>query len=251
MKQFLKLILLALISLNFTNCGKLGTQRYFGKNLMKGTAGLEEPLQHTFKLSELTIAKRVCSALVNKKTVLKSALTGSPNQKVTYTFNVERKKNCGDSKLDKSNLSAQIALISNDLEFSSSETSILFTDVITDKSPALSSICSEILNTQTTIDQKTISNATVLSDRLYLVAFSTSNDGLDTVQINTKKFNNKSGGYDPQDSQLVSIITTIAQDTSNDVRNIGVEKERTQYIPCAGKQFTSLKETFVRSFFAL
>ncbi|MDD4975135.1 MAG: hypothetical protein PHY93_12330 [Bacteriovorax sp.] len=239
------------LSVSLVSCGKLRGQRPLGKIIPTGNiAGLEEPQQHTLKLSELIIAKRICDSLISKTTNIKAALKATPPQQVVYTFNLELKKSCSSSTIEKSDLAAQIILTSGDLEFSSQDNSIYFRDIITEKSAALAAICTEIVNPQTVLEKKVISNATILSNRIYLVALGTNDKGFDTIQINTKTSNAK-GGFDPLDIQLISIITDISQDNGADLRNIGVEKERIQYIPCTGKLFTSQKETFVRSYFTL
>jgi hypothetical protein len=245
-------LIILCLSVSLISCGKLRSQRLLGKIINPGNiAGLEEPQQHTFKLSELKIAQRVCNSLISKTTNIKAALKTTPPQQVIYSFTVERKKSCASSAIETSNLTALVLLTSDELEFSSKESTIYFRDVITEKSTAMAAICTEIVNPLTVLEKKVISNATILSNRIYLVALGTNDKGFDTIQINTKTANGN-GGFDPLDTQLISIITDISQDNGADPRNIGVEKERAQYVPCAGsKQFTSLKENFVRSFFTL
>lgn len=252
MKNSKKILsVLFILLLVVSACGKLSNNRNTkpGPTPTQNTTNLEEPVQHILKLPELKIAQRVCSALKSKSKLLKETLASSSSKEISYEFASELKKDCATTSISKFKLINQIVLSSKDLEFSSKDNSIFFRDVITENTAALSAICNEVLNTDTSLETKLVSNATVLTDRVYLVALSTNSDGIDTVQVNTKIANAKTGGFDALDTQLISVITNANQDSGADARNIGVEKERSQYVSCNGKQTLMLKETFARSYF--
>lgn len=246
MKGILIILCLSLIS---ASCGKLRTQRFLGNAVRGNTgiiAGLEEPVQHTLKASELKIAERVCKALQTKRANLITYLTASPPVKVGFSFSLE-KKDCTSRITETTNLTAQILLISNELEFSSPETTSEFVDVITDKTPAISHICDEIFSSRTpTLEDKVISNASIITNTMYLVDLKTNDKGFDTIQINTKK-GGANGSFNPLHTQLITLYTNQSQ--VSDKRDLGVEKERSQHTPCAGNTFSTIKESFVRSVF--
>ena len=67
------------------------------------------------------------------------------------------------------NITAQILLVSNDLEFNTKDSSNYFTDVISDTTEPLAHICTEIFNPQTPLEQKNISNADAFLNKIYFV----------------------------------------------------------------------------------
>ena len=235
------------LSMGMISCGKLSSQRFLRKATVTGNiAGLEEPLQHTFKLTELKIAQRVCNSLKTKRTSLETLLTTTPATEIAYGFTLER-KDCKNKSIEAVNITAQILLSSNDLEFSTNESPNYFKNIITDKTAALAHICTEIFNTKTpTLEEKIISNADIILNTLYFVTLTTDDKGFDTVQINTKTATSN-GSFNPLSAQLISIFTDPAQ--VSDQRNIGVEKEHNEYIPCSNSEFTTRREVFVRSVF--
>ena len=238
---FLLLSISCLIS-----CGKLASKRGLGKVNNGNIAGLVEPVQHNLKLAELKIAQRICTSLKSKRVILEAALTSTPPKEVAYTFSLEN-KNCQDKTIEKINIYSKILLISKDLEFSTNDSSNYFIDVITDNSTAITKICTEIFNTKTpTLEEKVISNADVVMDKIYFVTLTTNDQGFDTIQINTK-IANASGGYNQLNAQLISFFTDASQVV--DIKNIGAEKERSQYKKCDGNAFTTQKQIFVRSVF--
>jgi hypothetical protein len=241
------IIILCLSISSLVSCGKLSEKRPFEQPVNRGNiAGLEEPVQHNLSLSELKIAQRICTSLKSKRAYLEAALTATPPKAVAYTFALEN-KNCQDKLIEKKNIYSKVELISNDLEFSTNDSSNYFIDVITDKSTALAQICTEIFNTKTpTLEEKVISNADIILNKLYFVTLTTNDQKFDTIQINTK-IANTSGGYDSLNAQLISVFTDASQVVN--VKDVGVEKERSQYKKCDGNAFTTQKQTFVRSAF--
>ena len=176
---------------------------------------------------------------------MEATLVATPSKSVSYDFALER-KSCKGVVVETKSLTAQISLISNELDYSTNQTSNYFIDVITDKTIGLSHICTEILDTSTSLETKIISNAEILSNRIYLVALTTDDKAFDTIQLNTKTAN-ATGGFNPLNTQVISLYTDLTQ--VSDSKNIGVEKERSQYVLCVGREYTIQKETFVRSVF--
>lgn len=238
-------LLILCLSAGLISCGKLRSQRFVGVLPGGSIAGLEEPVQHTYKLSELKIAQRVCTALKTKRTVLEKGLTATPPTVITYGFALER-KSCNGKVVEAKSITTEISFTANELDFNTLDSANYFKDVITDKTVGLDQICAAVLDPATTLDMKIISNAEILSNRIYLVSMTTDTKAFDTIQINTKTANTK-GGFDPLNTQLISVYTDPTQ--VSDLKNLGVEKERSQYVPCNGREFSALKETFVRSIF--
>ena len=230
-------------------CG-LHSQRTLPKTAKGGnTPGIETPdkvqVQYNYKLPELKIAQRVCNALQTKRKYLNESLIASPPKEIAYIFNLER-RNCKAAMVESVNITAQILLVSNDLEFNTKDSSNYFTDVISDTTEPLAHICTEIFNPQTPLEQKNISNADAFLNKIYFVVFGTDANQIDTIQINTKT-TNTDGSFSPLTNMLISVYTNESQVVNP--KDVGVEKERIQKIPCSGSGFTSQKETFARSVF--
>ena len=137
------IIILFFLTLTLVGCGKLRSQKLFAAIKKNGNiAGLEEPVQHILKLSELKIAQRLCNSLKTKRTILEAALTGTPPKAIAYSFSLER-RNCKNAVIESIGLNAQILLVSNDLEFSTNQSASYFIDVNSDKSVEIAPICAE------------------------------------------------------------------------------------------------------------
>lgn len=237
-------IILLCLSIGFSSCGKLRTTR-IGALIAKGTAGLEEPKAGNLSKTELPIALRICSALMVKRQFLATTIGGDAPKRIAYNFSYET-RDCKNKMTDSKNITAEIVAVGTDLEYNSAETKNNFPDVVTDKTTAIAHVCAAITLAEPKLEEKVIKNSEVLLNKIYFVKFSTDTSGFDMVQINTKIANDKNG-YDALDTQLLSFYTLPAQ--VSDVRNVGVEKERSQYVTCIGNEFTTKKEVFVRSVF--
>jgi hypothetical protein len=236
-------LIILCLSVSLISCGKVRTQRLFGKLPPLGNiAGLEEPPSGPLSPTELPIALRICTALGKKRVFLATNISGTTPKRIAYNFSLER-KDCKQKVIETKNLIAEILSSNPDLYYSAPESTNEFIDVITDTTIALSEICPAVTADPT----KQIKNSTIPinSNKIYFVKFTHDDStGFDSAQINTK-IANSTGGYDPQDTQLVTIYTNILQVT--DANNLGVEKERSQYINCTGREYTTRKETFIRS----
>jgi len=241
-------LLVFCLAIGMVNCGKLRTQRDLGKITQSGNTGIQVPaqLQYNFKLPELQIAKRLCNSLFAKRKYLESLLTATPPTLIAYNLTLER-RNCKAAVVETVNLTSQIVLVGNDLEFSTNESSNYLRDVITDKTPGLAHICDEIFNANTpNLENKIISNAIIILDKYYFIALTTDDKNFDRFQI-TSNTTNASGGLNTSTVTNATIFTDASQVV--DPKNLGVEKERIQKNACAGADFSTIKETFVRSVF--
>ncbi|MFA6237779.1 MAG: hypothetical protein WC635_10665 [Bacteriovorax sp.] len=244
MKSYTAIFMIALMSTQI-GCGKLNDQR-IRKTIFSGnTAGLEEPLASDLTAKEKIVAKNVCLSLSKRVQALKDIIAGTTTNRIAGNFVFET-KDCKNKTTEKLNIQSEI-VSKNDtntpFEYNSADTKKNFTDVITNKSVALEEICDQIaLDTDGT---KKIKNNRALGNKLYFTKFS-DDAGIATVQINTKIANNV-GGYNQQDVQLITIFTELSQVTNP--RDLGAEKERSLFIRCNNVEFTTHKETFVRSVF--
>ena len=242
-------LLVFCLAISMVNCGKLRSQRNLGKIINSGgNTGIQVPAQsqYNFKLPELQIAKRLCTSLLAKRKYLESLLIATPPTLIAYDFTLER-RNCKAAVVETVNLTSQIVLVGNDLEFSTNESSNYLKDVITDKTPGLAHICNEIFNTNTpNLENKIISNAVIIQDKYYFVSLTTDDKNFDRFQINSNT-TNANGGLNTSTVTNATIFTDISQVV--DPKNLGVEKERIQKNACTGAEFSTTKETFVRSVF--
>lgn len=228
--SFLTLILTFAI----IGCGKVRDTR-LGTSVkdITGIGALEEPPQKNFTASELTIAARVCSSLKSKRL----ALIAAPGT-VAYYFQLER-KDCKNKTIESSKVLANIVAVGTELEYSSATSINYFTDVITDQSPALLEICNATLATST--EAKKISNTIALGNKLFTVAFSTAENTYDTVEVFTRVRNAQSA-YVLDNAESIAVATNAAQLGE---KYIGVEKERSHYVACNGREFTTMKENWL------
>lgn len=238
MKSTTALFMLTLLSVQI-GCGKLNNQRI--RNVVSGgnTAGLEEPVAGNLTEKEKPIAVRICSALMTRESTLKTTIAES--KRLASIFALDR-RDCKKNVIESAQIASEIVLESDRLAYNSADSKNYFRDVITAKHPALSELCPAIIADST----KEISNSTkIIFNKLYVSKFSTTGD-FDTVQINTKAANN-SGGLSPQDVQLITLYTKASQVVN--ARDLGAEKERSLFVSCSAVEFTTHKETFVRSVF--
>lgn len=232
-------------ALTLSSCGKLGNRRV-GKFLPKGTiAGLSEPAVGNLSKSELPIALRICGALSTKRQFINTTLGSETPKRLAYNFSFET-KDCQNKTTETKNISAEILTQGTDLVYNSADTKNHFEDVITEKSLGLVEICKQVVLAGPALDLKVITNVSGVGNKIYITKFSTDSLGFDTVQINTK-IANATNGFDPFDAQVISLYTAVTQVTQ--VRDVGVEKSRGQFIPCTGSEFKSRTETFQRSVF--
>lgn len=235
-------LIILCLSVSLVNCGKLHSQRFLPKINSPDIGGLGEPVPAFLRAAELPIAFRICSSLSAKRQYLLTIIDTTP-KKIAYEFSLER-KDCKGKIIEKQPvITADISSGNPDLYFSAPESSNEFVDVITDKSLAISEVCPAVIANPSNTQIK--NNTSPLgSDQQYIVQFTTDEKGFDVIQINTKILNKK-GGYDPQNNQLISIYTKEKQ--VEDVKDLGVEKERNQYVRCTGREFTTQNETFIKS----
>jgi hypothetical protein len=242
-------ILVFCLAVSMVNCGKLRTQRILEiKKTAGDNSGIEVPAQtqYNFKLPELQIAKRLCNSLLAKRKYLESIIISTPPTSIAYNLTLEI-RNCKAAVVESANLTAQIVLVGNYLEFTTNESSNYLKDVITDRTPGLAHICSEVFNTATpNLENKIISNAVVIQDKIYFVNLATDDKNFDRFQINSNS-TNANGSLKTLNITNATIFTDVSQVV--DPRNLGVEKERIQKNTCAGAEFSTTKETFVRSVF--
>ena len=81
----LTLIILSL-SLSLISCGKMRTDRFLGKRITSGLAGLQEPASLPLSASELPIALRICQSLKAKRQFLTATITGTTSKRIAYNF---------------------------------------------------------------------------------------------------------------------------------------------------------------------
>jgi hypothetical protein len=222
-----------------TGCGKVRTQRLFSfkEKDYTGIGAYEEPAQRSLTKDELQMANRICTSLKSKRMALEPLA-----DKMVYHFSSE-KRNCKNVLIESKKLSAIIRMISGDLEFSSEDEVEYFTNVITDKTDFLRTLCEQVLDTTTALDQKTISNFTIHSNKLFKFSLIVSSDSFDVFQVMTRTQDAK-GAFIPTSFEEIVIATNVSQLGAN---NIGVEKNRSELIPCAGGEFTTKKATWQNS----
>ncbi len=218
-----------------SGCGKLRDQRagVSLKNIFKGIGGLEEPTQHSLTATEILIATHICTSLQTKRN---SLITHAGS--IAYTFNVQR-NDCNNKSTETSKQTFPIVLAGTDLEYSTTINYI--TDVVTEKTSALSAICKVMLDAGNTA--KDVSNSNIVGDKLFTVAFLVSADKYETVQITTRLKDSK-GSFNPLNSEEIKIATDASQ---LGAKYVGVEKVRIQNTPCSGTQVSTLQETWVGS----
>lgn len=236
MKRILCITTLSFLVLA-SGCGKVRSQRLFGSKsgIFSGIGSIEEPVQRNLNQTELVIANRVCSSLKTKRSTLEPQ-----SGKLLYVFKQER-RDCSNTLKEAVKFNALVLLVTGDLEYSTSDVTNYFIDVVTDKTPAIASICEQVMDTSTVLSTKKISNANVVLDKLFTVAFSVDANAYDTLQITTR-IKDSTGAFSPAHSEEITIATNAAQ---LGAQFIGVEKDRTQFTPCSGKQFSTLKESWV------
>ncbi len=227
------------LALTMSGCGKVRSSRLFSANgIFSGIGGLSEPTQRNLNQTELAIANKICAALKTKRTTLEATPSGS----VAYRFNLEN-RDCSNKVISSQNITTSILNAGTDLEYSTSDVSNYFIDVVTDNSPFIASVCSQVLDTSTTIDKKVISNSIVLLDKLYTVTFTVDANSYNTIEVTTR-MKDSNGAFSPLNSQSIKVATETSQ---LGAKFIGVEKERSMFTACNAKTFTTQKETWINA----
>ena len=192
------------------------------------------PEERIYTESEMTIGKRICSALKNKRQLFESL----SNQTEAFRFKGEY-KSCAMTYPQ--NLTEFTATISNattsDLQYVSttSRPYDYFKDVVTDHNGAMKTICENLAVSDS------VSNYS-LSGSSYVIVNLLISEGFDRFEV-TKLSKNSNNNYQAVSSESVNILTQSGQTIS---KFFGVEKERTLYLPCPNSKETSYnKQTWI------
>jgi len=233
------LIFLTLIStLALTSCGKLRSTRLGSKVPDLGNIGAltEPPRNFLEKNTEIDVARKICQSLKSKRDSLEAA----PGVE-SYYFASEQ-TNCQKVTTNR-NFIANISGAAGYLEYTSNETTELFTDVITDLSPAIKMICESVLSDAS--NNRDIPNYSRVQEKSYTAKFYISKTDIPyyTMEIITRLKDAK-GSYNISNGQLITIATEASQ---LGAKFIGVEKERSMFIACNANEVKTMKETWLKS----
>lgn len=195
--------------------------------------GIEQPKERNYMNSELTIGRRICFALKQKRELFETI----SNMKEKFRFRGETKV-CGNP--NPSNMSEFTVAISNvsstDFEYvATSKRSNYFKDVVTDQNGAMRVLCDNLAKSDN------VSN-TMLSGSSYLTVNFLISEGFDRFDV-LKRSQDSTGNYSLVSTESVSVITNSFQ---ADEKFFGVEKMRVRNTTCPdSKDYSSLKQTWV------
>jgi len=200
---------------------------------VEGIGGIEQPKERNYTASELTIGRRICSALKHKRELFE-----------TVTDMQEKFRVRGETKVcdnpNPFNISEFTVAISNvssaDFEYvATTSRANYFKDVVTDQTGAMKILCDNLAKSDT------VSNR-MLSGSSYLTVNLLISEGYDRFDI-SKSSKDSSGNYKLVSTETISVITQKAQ---ADEKFFGVEKVRIRNTTCPNsKDFSSLKQTWV------
>lgn len=225
------LLFLAVVAL----VGCKGTESQLNNSTQTGLGGITTPKERNYTASELTIARRICSALKHKREFF-DTLTNMQEQ---FKFRGELKNCDSTTPYGLNEFTANISTVSTtDFEYVANANKYnYFKDVVTDQSGAMKSFCEAV----TTSDN--VSN-TVLSGSSYLITNVLISEGYDRYEI-SKKSRDAAGNYN-----LVSIegVNVITQKNQAEEKFFGVEKKRVRYSACPNsKDFSSVGQLWLQA----
>ena len=230
----MKIALFILVStVLLSGCGKTVTVVEEVNSESNGIGGIELPIQRNFTSSELTIAKRICSALKHKREFFETL----EDKKEVFQFRGVNKYCASPTSIT---ISLFNAIISNadspDFEYIADKNQIkYFKDVITDQNSAMRLLCSNVANSDT------VSNTFLDGDSLLAVDFSI-NQGYDHFNA-LRKLKDQSNNYKLIHAESISIITHKSQ---AEEKFHGVEIARVKHTACPNStEFSSVGQNRV------
>ena len=200
---------------------------------IESIGGIEQPVERNYITSELTIGRRICSALKNKRELFEKVT----NMQEKFRFRGETKLCDNPAPINISEFTVAISNVSStDYEYiATNERSNYFKDVVTDQNGALRMLCDNLTKSDT------VSN-TWLNGSSYITINLLISEGYDTFEI-LKKSPDSTGNYQLVSTESISVITMNSQ--ANE-KFFGVEKTRIRNSSCPNsKDFSSLKQTWV------
>lgn len=226
----MKIALFFLISILFVSGCKAS------KNLgeqAESIDGLEQPKERNYTESELTIGRRICSALKNKRELFETVT----NMQERFRFKGETKACDNPNPYNISEFTVAVSNVSStNFEYVAiTSRANYFKDVITDQEGVMKIICDNLSNSEA------VSN-TILSGSSYLSVNLLIDDGYDRFDI-LKRSKDSASSYKLVSSESVWLFT---QSSQVDKKFFGVEKIRVRNSTCPNsKDFSSLKQTWV------
>ena len=200
---------------------------------IESIGGIEQPLERNFITSELTIGRRICSALKDKRELFEKVA----NMQEKFRFRGESKACDYPTPYNITEFTVAISNVSStDFEYvATKERPNYFKDVVTDQNGAMKTLCDNLTKSDI------ISN-TWLNGSSYVTVNLLISEGYDTFDI-LKKSKDSAGNYKLVSTESVSVITMNSQ--ANE-KFFGVEKNRIRNSFCPNSNdFSSLKQTWV------
>ncbi len=231
MKHSLSLACLMLFSLSMTACKMnkdVGAQNDVQQ---EGMGAITAGRTRAYTASELTIARRICSNLKNKREFFETLSNGAEQ----FRFRAEL-RNCDNNIYNKDLFTVSIVNANGtDSEYSSNRENY-FKDVVTDQSGILKTTCDSVIQTDN------VNNVVYNGNFKYTVNFLIA-DGYDRYEI-TKSQKNSDGSYTSISSEAASIIGKKTPSTP--VKFFGVEMDRVRYTRCesSSNRFSTTRQTW-------
>ena len=201
---------------------------------IESIGGIEQPKERNYIVSELTIGRRICSALKHKRQLFETVT----NMEEKFRFSGETKACDNPTPFNVAEFSVAISNVSStDYEYvaTSNNRTNYFKDVVTDQNGAMRALCDNLLKSDE------VSN-TWLSGSSYLTVNFLISEGYDRFDV-LKRSKDSTGNYNLVSTESISVITQNAQ---ADKKFFGVEKIRIRNTSCPNSNdFSSVKQTWL------
>jgi hypothetical protein len=200
---------------------------------VEGIGGIEQPKERNYTASELTIGRRICSALKHKRELFETVT----DMQEKFRFRGETKVCDNPNPFNMTEFTVAISNVSStDFEYVATvNRANYFKDVVTDQTGAMKMLCDNLAKSDT-VSNKMLSGSSYLTVNLLI------SEGYDRFDV-LKSSKDSAGNYRLVSTETISVITQKAQ---ADEKFFGVEKVRIRNTTCPNsKDFSSLKQTWV------
>lgn len=200
------------------------------EKIITGIDGLQVPTLREFSGSEIEIAQRICTNIKKKREFFETLY----HMTEKFNFNLELKSCEGTTPYFKGDFEAAISNVNPTyLEYSANRETY-FRDIITDQSGGMKPLCDIAWSTVPVKNTITVGSY-ILSYNILI------NNGFDRVEI-SKQVKNDKGNWNLSGIETFEFISQKSQAAT---KFFGVEKERILKKNCDGKNFESIKQTWL------